>query len=82
MLSVEHPLVNQSQQTTQPKFEREPLQSLFGGFMAKLKFRSLVAEVAEKKFSDAIIHFGATNHSFHRRSSLITYRNINCEVVK
>ena len=41
--------------------------------MAKIKFRSLVAEISEKKTDDGLIDSGATHNFFHSRSSFITY---------
>ena len=50
--------------------------------MAKLKFRSLVAEVSDEKTSNSIIDSGTTHHFFHRRSSFTTYEPMDSEQVR
>ena len=60
-----------------PKYEPP-----FGGFMAKVKFRSMVAQVADEKTSDAYIDSGATHHFFHSRSVFINYSPVTEEPVK
>lgn len=44
--------------------------------MAKIKFRSNVAELSEEKSPDAYFDSGATHHFFYHRSSFISYTDI------
>lgn len=50
--------------------------------MAKIKFRSKVARMDEKKSNDAYIDSGATHHFFHSRGSFISYETIPDETVR
>lgn len=45
--------------------------------MAKIKFRSSIAELSEKKSSDSYVDSRTTHHFFHRCSSLISYTTID-----
>ncbi len=50
--------------------------------MAKIKFKSNIAEVSEEKCSDDYIDSGATHHFFHYRSLFLSYAQIDEEPVK
>ncbi len=45
----------------------------YNGWMAKVKYRSNVAELSEEKTSSAYMDSGATHHFFHSKSTFITY---------
>lgn len=64
-----------------PKVWAISTSTTFTGFMVKLKFKSLIANVAEEKTSDALIDSGATHHFFHRRSAFIVHTDISHEDV-
>ena len=67
-----------TQNQTKPPRSEPP----FGAFMAKMKYRSNIAEVFDEKSSDAYIDSGATHHFFHRRSAFISYSEMNEEPVR
>ncbi len=50
--------------------------------MAKIKFRSNIAELSEEKCSDACIDSGATYHFLHNRSVFLSYAQMDEEPAK
>lgn len=54
----------------------------YNGFMAKVKYRSNIAEISEDKTPDAYIDSGATHNFFFRKSSFITYTTIDETIVQ
>ncbi len=54
----------------------------FGGFTAKIKLKSSIAEVSEGKCSKAYIDSGAIHHFFHNRSVFSSYTQTDEEPVK
>lgn len=50
--------------------------------MAKVKFRTSIATFRKDKQEDAYVDSGATHNFFHRRSSFLSYENIDQETVE
>ena len=72
----------QNSALNQPPLSPTKYEHPFGVFMAKAKFRSMIAQVADEKTSDAFIDSGATHYFFRSRSVFIKYYPVAEELVK
>ena len=71
MLAMLQALVAIINNSAVPRHEHPPPHPRLGRFMAKIKFRSLMAEISEKKTDGSLIDSGGMQHFFHFRSSFI-----------
>lgn len=65
---------HEDHENQRPPRRRQPPNSY--GFMAKVKYRSSVAEIGNEKTSDLLIDSGATHNFLHSRNSFIEFEKI------